>query len=46
MVSENIEIAAKEQSLKENLSQVMKEKDHLEQELSERVDQLKKENLR
>ena len=36
--TEKAEISAKEQSMKENLSQVVKERDQLEAETSERLD--------
>ena len=43
---EKAEISAKEQSLKENYSQMMKEKEQLEVELNERLDNTKKDYQR
>ena len=43
---EKAEISAKEQTLKENLSQVQKERMQLEVEMNERLDTQKKENNR
>ena len=43
---ERAEISAKEQSLKENLSQVLKEKEHLEVEMTDRLNNMKRDSAR
>jgi len=44
--TEKAELSAKEQYLRENLSQVIREKDQLDMEMTSKLDHLKKDNAR
>lgn len=46
METEKAEISAKEQSLKENFSQILKEREQMELELTEKMNDMKREQTR